>query len=268
MNPLWGACRKSAPIRNDEWLRTGPEGAAPAAAVKWMIAMRNLPLSTRLRHVLLACTAVIALGCAGAQAQTQADDDEDTFEQKVIKNILGGLGVDVGRPGIDYRERSPLVIPPTLDLPPPQSADLSAVNPAWPREPQQQRRAAYKPNARATTEDPGTTSTLTPDELRRGTNPRAPRAGTSGSVYQDELTAGRPMRPSELGSGNFFSWHYLTGGGLQESATFTGEPARGALTQPPPGYQTPSPSYPYAAGQERGGGWKIPSILDRPVGSD
>ncbi len=53
-------------------------------------------------------------------------EDEDTFEQKIIKNILGGLGVDVGRPGIDYRERSPLVIPPTLDLPPPQAANVSA----------------------------------------------------------------------------------------------------------------------------------------------
>jgi hypothetical protein len=56
--------------------------------------------------------------------------------------------------------------------------------------------------------------------------------------------------------------------GLQEKATFTGEPTRGSLTQPPPGYQTPSPNQPYAAGADRGGGWKIPSLLDRPVGND
>ena len=76
-----------------------------------------------LRRLLTACVcgALLALPVA-ASAQQAQDDDEDTFEQKIIKNILGGMGVDVGRPGIDYRERSPLVIPPTRDLPPPQAA--------------------------------------------------------------------------------------------------------------------------------------------------
>jgi hypothetical protein len=227
----------------------------------------------KLRHGLMAaaCMALLAVGGAlSAKAQTQAEEDDDTFEQKIIKNILGGLGVDVGRPGIDYRERSPLVIPPTLDLPPPEAAGLSARNPAWPREPERKRTVVNnRPNARATTEDPGTNSVMTPEEMRRGTNPRAPRItdpSKSGSVSDDEI--GRTMRPSELGSGNIFTWGNLMGTGLQERATFTGEPTRGALTQPPPGYQTPSPNQPYAAGQDRGGGWKIPSLLDRPVGSD
>ena len=44
--------------------------------------------------------------------------------------------------------------------------------------------------------------------------------------------------------------------------------SRGSLTQPPVGYQTPSPNYPYGAGTDKGSGWKIPSILDRPVGND
>ena len=70
-------------------------------------------------------------------AFAQQADDEDTFEQRIIKNILGGMGVDVGRAGIEYRERSPLVIPPTRDLPPPQAAGSAAMrNPAWPREQQ------------------------------------------------------------------------------------------------------------------------------------
>jgi len=158
--------------------RNGPGGGAELRwAVKWMIAMGNDAL--KLRHGLAACACVVLLGFAGslgAQAQTQADPDEDSFEQAIIKNIMGGLGVDVGRPGIDYRERSPLVIPPTLDLPPPVAANPSAANPAWPREPERKRSAAaIRQNARATTEDPGTTSVLTPEELRRGINPRPPR---------------------------------------------------------------------------------------------
>jgi hypothetical protein len=245
-------------------------GAELRWAAKWMIAMRNDAFN--LRHGLAACACTVLLGFAGAlgaQAQTQADPDEDTFEQAIIKNIMGGLGVDVGRPGIDYRERSPLVIPPTLDLPPPVAASPSAANPAWPREPERKRAAAAnRQNARATTEDPGTTSVLTPEELRRGINPRAPRViDPSQTTSSDDAVIGRPMRPSELGSGNIFTWGNLMGTGLQEKATFSGEPKRGALTQPPPGYQTPSPAQPYAAGAERGG-WKIPSLLDRPVGND
>ena len=232
--------------------------------------MRNDALNLRHGLAACACAALLAFaGTLGAQAQTQATEDEDTFEQQVIKNIMGGLGVDVGRPGIDYRERSPLVIPPTLDLPPPQAANAAAANPAWPREPERKKAAAAKnQNARATTEDPGTTSALTPDELRRGINPRAPRA-TDGSQTNatEDVNSGRPSRPGELNQSNIFTWGNLMGTGLQEKATFTGEPKRGSLTQPPPGYQTPSTSQPYQAGTERGG-WKIPSLLDRPVGSD
>lgn len=227
--------------------------------------------STSLRRALLACAcgALLALSAAAASAQ-QAQDDEDTFEQKIIKNILGGMGVDVGRPGIDYRERSPLVIPPTRDLPPPQAGDVSARNPAWPREPDRRVVTRSKPNARATAEEPGTESVLTPDELRRGTNPRARRvtdpSQTQGSI--EEANVGRQMSPSQLGSSSIFNWNALMGTHLNEQATFTGEPTRGSLTQPPPGYQTPSAAAPYGVGTDKGSGWKIPTILDRPVGVD
>ena len=104
-----------------------PSGAAKVVRYRgvepaeWMIAMRDERSGTSLRRLLMACACGALLALPAAACAQQAQDDEDTFEQKIIKNILGGMGVDVGRPGIDYRERSPLVIPPTLDLPPPQS---------------------------------------------------------------------------------------------------------------------------------------------------
>jgi hypothetical protein len=245
----------------------GYRGIEPAGR---MIAMGNEQPGTSLRRLLMACAcgALLALPAA-AFAQQAQEDDEDTFEQKIIKNILGGMGVDVGRAGIDYRERSPLVIPPTRDLPPPQAAGATTANPAWPREADRKVVVGKGKNTRATTDEPGSESVLTPNELNRGINPRAPRvtdpSQTTGSV--EEANVGRPMTPTQLNSKGIFNWNALMGTHLNEQAKFESEPSRNALTQPPVGYQTPSPAYPYGAGTDKSGGWKIPNILDRPVGN-
>jgi len=41
----------------------------------------------------------------------------------------------------------------------------------------------------------------------------------------------------------------MFGGKKEETAKFTGEPPRSSLTDPPPGYQTPSPDQPYGLGK-------------------
>lgn len=43
----------------------------------------------------------------------------------------------------------------------------------------------------------------------------------------------------------------------EEYTAFTGEPARSSLTEPPPGYRTPSPAQPYGVGREK---WVAPSV--------
>jgi hypothetical protein len=237
-----------------------------------MIAMRHDPFGTRLRHGLIAsvCGALLALGSVGAAKAQQAESDDDSFEQRIIKGILGGLGVDVGnKRGIEYRERSPLVIPPSLDLPPPDQANVSAQNPAWPREQTRKKTAVQaKPQMYSTPEDPGTSSRMSPDELRRGTSRNAGRVtDPSKSGSQEDIDIGRPLRPNELGSSSIFNWRALTGNYGDETAKFDGEPSRGQLTQPPPGYQTPSPSQPYGTASDKGPGWKIPTILSRPEGT-
>jgi hypothetical protein len=236
-----------------------------------MTAMRN-DRTMRLQFGLIATVcALLTLGGV-AHAQQAADDDEDTFEQKVIKGILGGMGVNVGGAGIEYRERSPLVIPPSMDLPPPNSSAAAAArNPAWPHDPERKKVAVQnKVNRNATPEEPGTSSRLTPDEMRRGINPNAARVtDPSKSGSQEDIDIGRPMSPKELGvtGTGIFSWKGLTGNNGMETAKFDGEPQRGSLTQPPVGYQTPSPNQPYGTASDSRGGWKIPTILSRPEGS-
>lgn len=180
-------------------------------------------------------------------ATAMAADDDDTFEQKAIKGILSGLGVEVGRPDIDYRERSPLVVPPTRDLPPPQGS--SAIdNPAWPKDPDLQRskpsRGVFENGSwRQMQRD---NAALSPDELRKGAIPGAGRVTKPGTE-----DSGRALRPDELGyAGTIFKDFF---GYKAESEPFNGEPPRTTLTQPPAGYQTPSPSYPYGLSDSKSG---------------
>ncbi|HMK79093.1 MAG TPA: hypothetical protein VK438_05560 [Xanthobacteraceae bacterium] len=230
----------------------------------------DLRLRIRLGFAAGAC-ALLALGNV-AHAQEAQKDDEDTFEQRIIKGILGGMGVNVGGSGIQYRERSPLVIPPSMDLPPPTSSAAAALrDPAWPKDPER-KKGPTKPvvNTRATPNDPGTNAALTPSEMRRGTIAGAGRiSDPSQSGSQSDPEIGRAMTPTELGtpSGSIFNWRALTGNNGLETARFEGEPARGSLTQPPPGYQTPSPNQPYGANTGGGAaGWTIPNVLTRPEG--
>jgi len=206
---------------------------------------------------------LVLLALSGAAIAAE-DEDEDTFEQRIIKNIMRGFGAQVDRAGIDYRERSPLVIPPTRDLPPPETT--SGVNsPAWPNDPDQR-----KPTPKAEKFESGSIrthniekATLSPTELRKGALPAGSnQVAKPGST--DNRDPGRSLSPSELGyTGGLFN-SLLPGGAKTEAEPFTGEPPRTSLTQPPTGYQTPSASYPYGINSEK----KNNSTLNLPLVKD
>src|SRR3954451_10295717 len=92
--------------------------------------------------------AVVALGVglvltAGAARAEDDEEDDKTFEEKIIEGLMAGIGgTNMENRGIEYRERSPLVVPPKLDLPPPASAseDVKVAN--WPKDPDAARRKA------------------------------------------------------------------------------------------------------------------------------
>src|SRR5712691_6949421 len=80
-----------------------------------------------------------------AQGSARAEDDEQTdsiwnLDRRLYRGLMNGLGLrDGNESSIEYRERSPLVVPPSRNLPPPQ-ANASVRNPAWPKDPDVQRR--------------------------------------------------------------------------------------------------------------------------------
>jgi hypothetical protein len=211
---------------------------------------RTLTRAARLSAIALG----VGLLFAANAARAGDDDDEPTFEEKIIGGIMKGLGgVNMDNSGIDYRERSPLVVPPKLDLPPPASASAEVKAPNWPKDPDEARRKAYlaakKKEAR---KDAGqayydASRPLSPKELDVAKTVPGSSGGTADS---DSAKPGGRASPilsaSELGyNGGFFG---LFKGNTTESAPFKGEPTRDSLTQPPPGYQTPSPNFMYGTG--------------------
>ena len=139
---------------------------------------------------------------------------------------------------INYSERSPLVVPPTRDLPPPQTANGPPA-PNWPVDPEIKARAAAKQDGKGKPDTP-TTSPI----------PRARCVRTSSMPSMRPAPTIRARRPScgDRRSPAFLNFDWLK---QEDYGTFTGEPPRVSLTDPPPGYQTPSPDQPYGIVPEK-----------------
>jgi len=195
--------------------------------------------------------AVVALGVglvmtAGAARAGDDDEDDKTVEEKIIEGIMAGIGgTNMENRGIDYRERSPLVVPPKLDLPKPESVKTEIKDPNWPKDPDEARRKAAIAARKKEKKDPMESSRiLTPSELNAAKT--APQTRASNEPLQPGVSVNPLLSPSQLGYSGGFSG--LFGGNKAEQAPFKGEPTRESLTQPPPGYQTPSPNFAYGTG--------------------
>ena len=221
-----------------------------------------------------ACSLVVlslSLGLTVTASTARAGDDDRSFTEKVTDSFYGAIrGTNMDNRGIDYRERSPLVVPPTLDLPPPASAAADAQIANWPKDPDERQRkaviAAKKKNAPAPSRVQVTAAGTAPQAINIAppVEPQdAPAPGTTRPAYAsdrngtattdpvydkpgDLFTGGASDLADTMGIGNLF------GGGKSVQVEPGTEPARQALTQPPVGYQTPSTSYAYG---EQKKGW-------------
>jgi len=208
-----------------------------------MLQTSSLTRVGRLAAIAFGIGLVIAAGPVRA-----GDDDEDdkTFEEKVIEGIMAGIGgTNMENKGIDYRERSPLVVPPKIDLPPPTGTSAEVKAPNWPKDPDEQRRKAAVAARKKENKDPiAAARILTPAELAVGKTAAPQRTGdpvTPGTNNNNPI-----LSPSQLGYNGGFSG--LFGGNKSETAQFKSEPTRETLTMPPPGYQTPSSNFAYGTG--------------------
>ena len=209
---------------------------------------------------------VIALTCASLGNARAEDDEEDVpADTKFLRNFMSVLGFQRDGTGIEYRERAPLVVPPSRDLPPPQSESAEARNPAWPKDPDviRRRQATAAEKAKLGADNVSEQARpLRPDEL----NVRGGVTTSSGKAAPSAEESARPMSPEQLGSSTQQllekMWGYV-GPKRPESAPFTAEPPRTSMTAPPAGYQTPSPSQPYGVDPTRPQAPQKPSTLEQ-----
>ncbi|MBI5114526.1 MAG: hypothetical protein HZA68_21400 [Rhodovulum sp.] len=229
---------------------------------------RRLPTrKAALRMALAGALSMLLLIGTGGD-RVRAEEDDELPDVKMFRSIMRGLGLR--KPGeenhIEYRERSPLVVPPSRDLPPPETASVVERNPAWPEDTDVKRRREAKQNARKSIDWEDEARSLSPRELNRQGASRTAAAPAAGQKPTEEAI--NPVKPSELGyGGGLFSWRSLMGAEPKEEyGSFDKEPRRTDLTQPPPGYLTPSPNQPYGVGKstERA---KPANPMDAAVGS-
>lgn len=223
--------------------------ATPLAASRRRLIGSGLRASARLA-VLAAGLSVMAIAVQPASAQ----------EQDITGAILTNLGLaPKDGPEIDYRERAPLVVPPSADmLPAPRDAATVANDPAWPKDADTARREKEKAEAKRRPrtqidESRADGKALSPSEMAKGhTSPGS--------------TARAPVKPADEQK----DWLHpkfldFTGWGNKKTEppmVFAGEPERESLTQPPPGYQTPATNAPYGVVEEKKKTWSPSDWFD------
>jgi hypothetical protein len=213
-------------------------------------------------HHRAACSAALAalLVCASVAVARAGDDDTMSSSSSFYDKMLQVIGVSGGA-DINYSERSPLVVPPTRDLPPP-TADVAPSVPDWPKDPDMTRQVKAKAKEKPKPHPDyviESSRPLSPGEL----NVPGPFTGSSGGRAANADPEAQQTTPAvtQPNKKSLFSFD-LFNNNKTEYATFTGEPQRTSLTDPPPGYLTPSPDQPYGIGPDHKK-YKIPTVGDR-----
>src|SRR5437762_4651394 len=102
-----------------------------------MMSFRANPRLVRAMFAAMVGAAVIA-GTSGntAWAADDTDGEEPTLvDTQIVRYILKGLGWQREEKSIEYRERSPLVLPANKQLPQPEKVTPAAKTAGWPDDP-------------------------------------------------------------------------------------------------------------------------------------
>lgn len=208
--------------------------------------------SLRLLKLLPLAATLVAVMVAPAMAQEEEEPNE-------ISKFLGKIGLlELPKDPIDYSERSPLVVPPTADLPKPGTEEnIRALNPDWPVDQDIKRKREAAKEAKKPIDQPNDLfyggRLMKPEDWKQA---KSKGRGEGAEVMTDDEKNGMyRVSPDKLG---FKGWN------KKDEMVFKREPERTSLLQPPPGYQTPSPNAPYGIVEEE----KVKTTNSYDRGSD
>ncbi len=170
---------------------------------------------------------------AGCQANSLASGSGSGDPmQDLLGDPLVALGVkaDPNQEYIEYGPRSPLVMPPSGDLPPPQQA--IAMTEGWPDDPDERQRREYEAARRAALQE-------MPRDVENAPQPMSRADLDEWGRRFGRVDSNSPLRPAD--PGNAVNPAELRARSIDPNAA-PSEPPRRALTDPPSGYRMPAPT--------------------------
>jgi hypothetical protein len=178
---------------------------------------------------------LLLISAAWQPSPARAEEGNQTLRQ--LFGLVTGDSGQKDTDGIDYRERPPLVLPPKMDLPPPQ-ASLEKPDPAWPNDPDVGRVKKLKAESKAPARQVNEATAnphITQQELEKG------RIAVSDPTSPQQNACDNSNAPECL----YTPWSVLrkvTDAGKDEKDTLRPgeEPTREYLTEPPPGFRKPT----------------------------
>ena len=177
------------------------------------------------RALLAGCTALALTVAAGSPARAIEDDGRGSTIDTLMNMV--GMGEKAEAPAIQYRERSPLVLPPSSQLPAPQKPAAQRTA-AWPQD-QEVVRARKKAEEGRVHTDPDQIATAR--EIKQGihVDPASLPSRAQG-CSMDPFEKGTGCSPGEY-------WGSMAIKKDTDKPVQAGvEPERQYLTQPPKGY--------------------------------
>ncbi len=204
----------------------------------------------------------LSLGGCGAMVGTSGFSDEDRYNESVdegvMRRIMEGIGgVDPRREPIRYKPRSPLAVPPSSELPPPEDGNATtAAAGQWPVSPEQRDRQMLiegfeKESARR---DSRAGERLSHDELQEGAlTPEMAQSARARRPYNRDVDtmeqSGRRLTPAEM------KGQKAVLPSDAKNLDENGVPVRKYLIEPPSEYRKPSPEAPLALPENKHENW-------------
>lgn len=169
-------------------------------------------------------------------------------EGMLFQNLVKGMGLfGTDKADIEYKQRAPLVVPPSSSLPRPQEAGANR-SAAWPDDPDVARRRAERDSSNILFSNSesyraNTKPLLSQEELRRGRV--TGRTNGPEGIVEDHNTGNNQITPIRIGREMAARQAQTDTSNLE----YGSEPSRRYLHEPPSGYRRPAGTAALGPGQ-------------------